>query len=101
VLPADLPRGAGRRLDQTHYQPIVRMSTAAGALEARPPAPPRPGMLLPIRFIPPMEPPARLPMTEAVLLRAFDDWDAERLETLDLALAFNFPVDVLCCFPTR
>jgi len=34
-------------------------------------------------------------LTEAVLLRAFDDWDAERLETLDLALAFNFPVDVL------
>ena len=97
-LLADLHDALAGAWIETHYQPIVRMRDRRPvALEvlARLRHPVH-GLLLPGRFIQPMET-AGLgwQLTEAVLQRAFDDWTDERLEALDLSLAFNFPLEVL------
>ncbi len=98
LLATELVEALSAAWIQTHYQPIVRMSDRRPvALEvlARLHHPAQ-GMLLPGHFIPPMEAAGLgYRLTEAVMVRAFDDWHADQLEALDLALAFNFPVDVL------
>jgi EAL domain-containing protein (putative c-di-GMP-specific phosphodiesterase class I) len=98
LLTADLHEALSQARIQTLYQPIVRMADRCPvALEvlARLHHPLH-GMLLPGRFIPPMEAAGLgCQLTEAVLLRAFDDWGGERLEALNLMLAFNFPLEVL------
>jgi EAL domain-containing protein (putative c-di-GMP-specific phosphodiesterase class I) len=98
LLTADLHEALSQARIQTLYQPIVRMADRRPvALEvlARLQHPLH-GMLLPGRFIPPMEAAGLgFQLTEAVLLRAFDDWSGERLDALDLVLAFNFPLEVL------
>ena len=98
-LPAsDLRAALSDARIHTHYQPIVRMADRRPvALEvlARLQHPDL-GMLLPGRFIPPMEAAGLgCALTEAVLLRAFDEWSGERLDALDMMLAFNFPLEVL------
>jgi EAL domain-containing protein (putative c-di-GMP-specific phosphodiesterase class I) len=98
LLTADLHAALADARIQTLYQPIVRLADrrpvgieVLARLEH-----PAQGVLLPGRFIPPMEDAGLgCKLTKAVLQRAFGDWDGERLEALDLVLAFNFPLDVL------
>ena len=80
------------------YQPIVRVADGRPvALEVLARLEhPLLGVLPPGRFVPSMES-AGLgqDLTEAMLARAFADWDAKHLARLDLMLAFNVPPDVL------
>jgi EAL domain-containing protein (putative c-di-GMP-specific phosphodiesterase class I) len=83
---------------RVHYQPIVPMSDETGvALEvlARLEHPTR-GMLGPDLFVPPIEKAGLAwPLTEAVVRRAFAEWNGDRLTELGLSLSLNFPLDIL------
>jgi len=83
---------------QTRYQPIVRLDTGQPVgLEvlARLEHPDR-GILAPDLFVPQMEEGGLAwALTEAVITRAFADWDDGRLGSYGLTLALNFPLDVL------
>lgn len=83
---------------QTRYQPIVRLDNGLPiGLEvlARMEHPSR-GILQPDLFVPQIEDAGlSWPLTQAVVTRAFDDWQAGRLGGLGLTLALNFPLDVL------
>jgi EAL domain-containing protein (putative c-di-GMP-specific phosphodiesterase class I) len=80
------------------YQPIVRVSDGRPvALEVLARLDhPLLGVLPPRWFVPSMES-AGLgqELTEAMLARAFADWNTKHLARLDLMLAFNVPPDVL------
>lgn len=95
---ADLHAALAEARIQTLYQPIVRMADRCPvALEvlARLDHPTL-GMVLPRYFIAPMEQAGLgYRLTEAVLVRAFSEWGAEGIAPLEMALAFNFPPDVL------
>lgn len=95
---ADLHAALAEARIQTLYQPIVRLADRRPvALEvlARLNHPVL-GMVLPRHFIAPMEAAGLgFQLTEAVLVRAFSDWGAERLAPLEMALALNFAPDVL------
>jgi EAL domain-containing protein (putative c-di-GMP-specific phosphodiesterase class I) len=83
---------------QARYQPVVRMADRAPVgLEvlARLDHPER-GTLAPDLFVPQAEDAGlALPLTKAVVRRAFADWTAGGLAPLGLWLALNFPLDVL------
>lgn len=83
---------------QAHYQPIVRISDrvpVAVEVLARLAHPAR-GMVLPDLFVPQLEEAGlALKLTAAVVESAFAEWQAGHLESLGLALALNFPLDVL------
>lgn len=83
---------------QTLYQPIVRIADCQPvSLEvlARLDHPQR-GTLSASMFVPPMEGAGLArQLTEAVVRRAFADWDHGRLEATGLSLALNLPLDVL------
>ncbi len=100
---AELPeaelRGALKdALIQALYQPIVRLHDGRpmgmevlARLEH-----PSHGMMSPENFVPPMEDAGLAwPLTAAVMRRAFADWSGPRLDSLDLTLALNLPLDVL------
>ena len=80
------------------YQPVVRLGDRMPVgLEvlARLEHPER-GTLAPDLFVPQIEDAGlAYPLTQAVVRRAFTDWDGATLAELDLWLALNFPLDVL------
>ncbi len=81
-----------------HYQPVVRIADRQPlGLEvlARLDHPQR-GTLAPGQFVPQIEDAGlAFQLAQAVVRRAFADWDGAALERLDLWLALNFPLDVL------
>ena len=83
---------------RAHYQPIVRIADRAlVALEvlARLVHPVR-GMVLPDLFVPQLEEAGLAwQLTAAVLESAVAEWHSASLESLGVALALNFPLDVL------
>lgn len=82
----------------TRYQPIVRMADGypiglevLARLEH-----PKLGVLQPNRFVPQIEEAGLAwPLTEAVIVRTFADWSEGKLGSFGLAIALNFPLDVL------
>lgn len=98
VPPAELHEALAGRWIGARYQPVVRIADRAPvAFEvlARLEHPTR-GTLTPDLFIPQMEE-AGLgwELTQAVVERALGEFGADRLAALDVALAVNFPLDVL------
>jgi EAL domain-containing protein (putative c-di-GMP-specific phosphodiesterase class I) len=85
------------RID-TRYQPVVRIADRVPVgieVLARLEHPSR-GTLAPDLFIPQIEDAGlAVPLTRAVIGRAFADWGHDRLDELGLSLALNFPLDVL------
>ncbi len=83
---------------EARYQPIVRVidrQPVAVEVLARLNHPAR-GTLLPRHFVPQMEDAGLAPaLTEVVTHRAFADMSAPPLAPYDLAIALNFPLDVL------
>jgi len=95
---ADLHEALGLSRIQAHYQPIVRIHDRAPvAVEvlARLAHPTR-GMVLPDLFVPQLEDAGlALPLTKSVSRAAFAEWRDGLTGHLGLALALNFPLDVL------
>jgi EAL domain-containing protein (putative c-di-GMP-specific phosphodiesterase class I) len=80
------------------YQPIVRMHDrcAVGVEALARLNHPAHGTLSPHQFVPHMERAGLArPLTEAVVRRIFADWGPDVLDTLNLTLSVNFPLDVL------
>ena len=95
---AELRGALASELIQARYQPIVRMSDGRpvglevlARLEH-----PSHGTMSPDNFVPPMEDAGLAwSLTDEIMRRAFADWSGSRLESLDLTLALNMPLDVL------
>ena len=98
VPPGELEEALANGRISARYQPVVRMRDRMPvALEvlARLEHPTR-GTLLPDLFIPQMEASGLAwPLTQAIVQRAFAEWNNGRLQSLGLTLAFNMPLDVM------
>ena len=95
---ADLHAALASAQIETLYQPIVRLADRAvtGFEVLARLAHPTLGVLMPGRFIPPMEAAGlSWPLTQAVMRRAFADWGHGRLTDMGCTLSLNFPLDVI------
>ena len=98
VALADLEEALAANRIQAHYQPIVRIADrvpAAVEVLARLAHPAR-GMVLPDLFVPQLEEAGLArKLTASVAESAFAEWEAGHLVSSGMALALNFPLDVL------